>query len=100
MLKGVRVVVDVLRDGPDEAEAVEEGLHSVRDRLQLALRDDFELALERLQELYEVLRLRLLLEEGLVRVVELRQRVAELVVLVAEELEDLLGLGGKLTDTI
>ena len=66
VLKLLNVVVDVSRDRPDELEAVQERLHGLSDRLQLALGDDFELALQGLEELDEVLGLGRLLHELLI----------------------------------
>lgn len=95
MLKLVNVVVDVAGNGPDELEAVEEGLRGVSDGLEVALGDDLELALEGLQELHKVLGLGLVLHEGLLLGLVLLQnhRVSVLVVLGAEKLDDFLDLG-------
>ena len=66
MLELLDVVIDVTRDGPDELETVQQRFHSLSDRLQLAFRDDFELTLQGLKELDEVLGLGLSLLELLV----------------------------------
>lgn len=93
MLKLVNVVVDVAGDGPDELEAVEEGLRGIGDGLEVALGNDLELALEGLQEFDKVFGLGLLLHEFLVLAIVLLQNYGVLVVLVAEKLEDFLDLG-------
>jgi hypothetical protein len=53
--------VDVPRDGPDQLETVQQGGQGVVDRLEVALVDVFELALQSQQEFYEVLCDRVLL---------------------------------------
>lgn len=65
VLKLLDVVVNVAGNGPDELEAVQQGLHGLCDGLEVALGDDLELALERGQELDEVFGLGLLFDESL-----------------------------------
>ena len=89
VLELLDIVVDVARDGPDELQSVKERPHSLGDGLQLTFRDDLELALEGLEELHEVLGLGLSLLELLVGCRVLVKDVVVLVVLVAQELEDL-----------
>ena len=95
MLELLDVVVDVTRDGPDQLESIEERLHRLSDGLEVAVRDDLELAVQGVQEFDEVLGLSLLLHEALLLLVVLLDHVGVLVLRVAQELVDLLH-GGHL----
>ena len=93
VLKLLNIVVDMSGDRPDELEAVEKRLHGLSDRLELALRDDFELALQGLEELDEVLGLGRLLHELLILGLVGLDGVRVGAVLVAQQLQDFLNCG-------
>ncbi len=93
MLELLNIVVDVTRDGPDELKAFKERLHGLSDLFEGSVGDDFELALERGEELDEVLGLCLLLDEALRLLVVLLKDGGVSAVLVGEQIDDLFDLG-------
>ena len=95
VLEELNVVVEVLRDGPDQLETVQERLHRLGDRLELALRDDLELALKGGEELDEILSLELRLREALVLRFILVDDVGGTVLVVLEHVDDLLDGGQR-----
>ena len=79
-------MIDVTGNGPNELEAIQEGLHSLSDCLQVALGDDFELSIKSGEELHKVLGLSMLLAKLLVRSLEALNRVGVLGIIVFENL--------------
>ena len=96
MLEELNVVIEMLRDCPDELETVQERLHRLGNRLQFTLCDDLELALKGGEELDEILSLELGLCEALVlRIILFKDECLGRVLIVSEQVDDLLDSGQR-----
>ena len=96
MLEELNIVIEMLRDGPDELETVQKRLHRLGNRLQFTLCDDLELALKGGEKLDEILSLELGLCEALVlRIIRVNDVRLGRFLVVSEQADDLLDSGQR-----